>query len=65
MRNVTPACRRLMGARAESLQERLFCVVLLDVLGWGLSRGILGRCLKDGATNKDLDALRRRAKDRL
>jgi len=40
----------LAGARAESLQERLSRVVLRDVLGWGLSRGILGRCLKDRAS---------------
>ena len=38
------------GARAESLQERLSRVVLRDVLGWGLSRVILGRCLKDRAS---------------
>ena len=38
------------GARAESLQERLSRVVLRDALGWGLSRGILGRCLKDRAS---------------
>ena len=31
------------SVRAESLQERLSRVVLRDVLGWGLSRGILGR----------------------
>jgi len=37
-------------ARAESLQERLSRVVLRDVLGSGLPRGILGRCLKDRAS---------------
>ena len=38
------------GARAETLQERLSRVVLRNVLGWGLPRGILGRCLKDRAS---------------
>ena len=38
------------GARAESLQEKLSRVVLWDVLGWGLLKGILGRCLKDRAS---------------
>ena len=32
------------GARAEALQESLFRVVLRDVLGWGLPRGILRLC---------------------
>jgi len=43
------------GARAETLQERLSRVVLRNVLGWGLPRGILGRCLKGRASQSPFD----------
>ena len=51
MRRATSACRRRMRARVQNrCRERLSREVLRDVLGWGLSRGILGRCLKDRAS---------------
>ena len=37
------------GTRAETLQARLLRVMFRDVLGWGPSRDILGRGLKDRA----------------